>query len=247
MSTFSSVSALSPLLLGLATLVLLAGTSSASMLPPFSVYAQGDFTSVFSGAMVQEPNPIAVRGAGSIEITDFVHALPVFAKLMDNYSTVTFNELGSPQGMCRLANYSMYCANPWAGTGNDIAHPVAVNYAIVSRQTTDAMFNWESDISMYPILAEAVGVIHNIKGLVQPLVLTSLVLGRIFRKCDLNNNATCLPGDIRYWNDPQILATNPLNVNALNLAGEIRLMVRSDFSGTSRAIRTVLSTLAQFF
>ena len=94
---------------------------------------------------------------------------------------------------------------------------------------------------MYPLLGAAVALVHGIQGLSQPLVLSRNIIARMYRRCD-NSTQTCPSDYITYWNDPEILALNPHEETALTKAGAIRLLVRSDESGSTRAFRSVLET-----
>ena len=209
----------------------------------FADYSLPDLTAIYPDPTTFNTEAWWVRGAGTNEISDFVTGMTTFSKLQTNLSTVTYTELTTKEGLCRLTNFTRDCQNPWAGTGTDIAYPLSVDFAIVSQQSSLAPFQTENDISVYPLMAHVVAIVHCIRGLSAPLVLTRSVLARIYRKCDLANTSTfCVPGGIQYWNDPDILATNPGQEEALTNAGEIRLLVRSDSSGSTRAFRLGLES-----
>jgi ABC-type phosphate transport system substrate-binding protein len=61
-------------------------------------------------------------------------------------------------------------------------------------------------------------------------------------------NSRCLPGSILYWNDPQILATNPPSVRApLALAGRIIVVVQNEASPSNWAFKTALAQFEPAF
>lgn len=52
-----------------------------------------------------------VRGGGSTAIGDFMSAVLPLGMLNDESSFITFEQLGTSRGMCRLLNYTSQCVS----------------------------------------------------------------------------------------------------------------------------------------
>jgi hypothetical protein len=99
-------------------------------------------------------------------------------------------------------------------------------------------------LQMYPAVAGAVVPIFNIEG-VDDLVLTPLLLSQIFRQC--KSGLVCADGSVSLWNDFRIIQLNPQHEDALTAAGQIKVIVRSDKSGTTEIWKNSLSAFEPAF
>lgn len=84
---------------------------------------------------------------------------------------------------------------------------------------------YQGKIIQMPIVLGAVVIVYNIPGVDKPLNLTGEVLARIYN------------GEIRYWDDPQIIS---LNQRVSLPHKEIVVVHRSDASGTTQIFTTFL-------
>ena len=90
------------------------------------------------------------------------------------------------------------------------------------------------DLLMFPALAGAVVPLYNIPEL-KAASNVSLVLSR-------QNIADIFKGEVLFWNDSRILASNPiLRSTLIKISHRIRVVVRTDSSGTSEIFSTALS------
>ncbi len=97
---------------------------------------------------------------------------------------------------------------------------------------------------MYPAVAGAVVPIFNVEG-VDDLVLTPLLLSQIFRQCV--PGFVCADGSVSNWNDPRIVKLNPQHKDALDAAGEMKVVVRQDMSGTTEIWKKSLAAFESAF
>ena len=90
------------------------------------------------------------------------------------------------------------------------------------------------DLLMFPALAGAVVPLYNIPEL-RAVSNVSLVLSR-------QNIADIFKGEVLFWNDSRILASNPvLRSTLIKISHRIRVLVRTDSSGTSEIFSTALA------
>ena len=90
------------------------------------------------------------------------------------------------------------------------------------------------DLLMFPAFAGAVVPLYNIPEL-RAVSNISLVLSR-------QNIADIFKGEVLFWNDSRILASNPvLRSTLIKISHRIRVLVRTDSSGTSEIFSTALA------
>jgi phosphate transport system substrate-binding protein len=124
-------------------------------------------------------------------------------------------------------------------------HPIGnVDFAGTDALLKSADYAEFPSLQLYPAVAGAVVPIFNVVG-VDDLVLTPLLLSQIFRQC--KSGLVCAAGSVSQWNDPRIIQLNPQHVDALNAAGQIKVIVRQDKSGTTEIWKNSLSAFEPAF
>ena len=195
-------------------------------LPPFSQYIAPYNVELAPGTELTW-----VRGGGATVSAPFFSAMVPLSMMLDSSVYTSYAEVGSSRGACRLCDFLSQCKNPWANTGNDTQQPTSLDFAVVTEDLTASLHAKFFDVSLFPVAASAAAIVHDIPGLTAPLVLSRTLLAQVFRQCDPANSTYCQPGYISQWNNSAILALNPGQEEALQAAGTIRIVVRSDSAG----------------
>ena len=158
-------------------------------------------------------------------------------------------------------DYETKCITPFNSlNGMDTINPIYLDFAGSDSILTNNDYMQYPDLQMYPSVVGAVVPIFNIPNFPKTdnLILTPKILARIFRKCiseqeRLNGNCGPNKNDIIMWNDTDIIKVNEDNgtseagINALKAAGEIKIVVRDDGSGTTEIFRDALSAFDDDF
>ena len=188
-----------------------------------------------------------VQGAGaSFPARFYADAIFAFALERGEEVFASYVPTGSGKGKCRIKEFCDECDYP-----ADSIRPTVIDFAGSDSLLKESEYAAFPDLQMYPAVAGAVVPIFNVPNFPtdRPLVLTRTVLARIFRQCA---NATLCPGDtsIHTWAHPDILALNNGSVaavTALEAAGDIDIVVRSDGSGTTEIFKKALSAFDAAF
>jgi ABC-type phosphate transport system substrate-binding protein len=147
------------------------------------------------------------------------------ALLLENETknlTLSYTSLGSTGGKCRIVGN---CAS-----SSDVRIPQIVDFAGTDAIFSNSEYSLTPDIQLYPALAGAIVIIFNVLG-VSNLVVTPAIISDIFRACKADK--MCMDGWISRWDDPRIVALNQGKASLLTAAGDIKVIVRADGSGTT--------------
>ncbi|MDO8687356.1 MAG: phosphate ABC transporter substrate-binding protein PstS [Dehalococcoidales bacterium] len=159
--------------------------------------------------------PVNLNGAGA------TFPYPLYSKWFDEYNKLTrvkinYQSIGSGGGIQQVT----------AGTVDFGASDGIMTDAQIAAAATSG-----GPILHIPMTSGAVVVIYNVPGIVlSGLKLTPDILADIYLK------------KIRKWNDPRILALNPV---FSSLSGDIAVVHRSDGSGTTNIFTNYLSKASQ--
>jgi len=190
-----------------------------------------------------------VVGAGASFPARLYEAAIFAYSFVDSSTVISYESLGSSSGQCRIKDFATTCEP------SDNDPPSEVDFAGSDALLDDVDYLNFTDIQMYPAVAGAVVPVYNLPELdaiPHTLVLSREVISQVFRPCpQLPVAPPCLPGsDLARWDDPRIVLLNnqtgnatkaALIVAALQDAGEIEVVVRSDGSGTTEIFKTALS------
>jgi hypothetical protein len=190
------------------------------------------FQAVDSVSVNPGTNAPILFGGGAASASSFVYILVELLHAFDSFTEtdIRFVNLGNEvRVLCRLLNFTTNCQNPWTGTGDDAAHPFAVDFAIFER-SQDFQSPAEPDLRLFPLAATPIAVLHNVQSLTAPLVLSRILLARIFR------------GNVTAWNDSGILALNPGQDQALSDAGSISIVSQSQTQAVTGSFKLALSS-----
>jgi hypothetical protein len=156
-------------------LVLLATASTTfAQLPAFQ-----DFTSSEAVEKAPGTNLTWVRGGGATAAGPFFAATMPLAMMSDSSASVSFAQLGTAKGLCRITDFLTVCKNPWANAGNDTQQPTSMDFAVLTRDATPAVYQAFPDLRLFPVAASAVAIVHDVQGLTAPLVLSRQLLARM--------------------------------------------------------------------
>ncbi|CAM9529685.1 unnamed protein product, partial [Heterosigma akashiwo] len=149
--------------------------------------------------------------------------------------SIWYTSTGSGKGKCRIMDHSSECSD------DDDIDPKYIDFAGSDSLLETQNYEDYPDLQMYPTVAGAVTVVHNLNNILEPneeLVLTLPVVAQIF----LSN--------ITSWSDQQILDENTGTI-ASKLANmtdpTIKVCVRSTKSGTTEIFTKALSNISPSF
>lgn len=142
---------------------------------------------------------------------------------------ISYAELGSGSGICRIESWATQCSP------TDTAEPHFLDFADSDALLSATDYALFPDLQMYPTLASAVVPMYNLGGNYS-LVLTPDALAQIF----------C--GAITSWDDPAIVATNPMfETWGIPSGQRIEVVVRADGSGTTQIFKKSLAGISPEF
>ena len=186
------------------------------------------------------PTTSNIVGAGASFPERLYDALSfAFASELPQYS-LAYTSLGSSKGKCRIMDHATKC------NVDDQDPPFVLDWAGSDSIHKESDYTSYPDIQMFPAVAGAAVAVYNLPSTISDLVLPLDVLADIFRKCDPAK--TCPPGWISHWNDTRIATANPdVALADLTAAGDIKVVVRADGSGTTEIWKQALATASSGF
>lgn len=168
---------------------------------------------------------VIVQGAGaSFPQRLYTNAILAY-ELNSDDAEVRYFSTGSGLGMDEIRDF------PTKAPPND----VRIDFAGTDSELSEEDYARHPDLVMYPAVGGAIVPIYNLPGIVverhgsSTLRLTKSLLARIFRS------------NVTKWSDAEILALNPSLSSTLRMAGDIRVIVRGDSSGSTEIFKGALS------
>lgn len=168
---------------------------------------------------------VTLLGAGATFPASVYHeAINAYEQTIANVS-LSYRAMGSGKGLCRIKNATTECS--------DSEGYNEVDFACSDALIDAASYSAYPDLQMYPVVAGAVALVYNLpNSSAAPLRVNANALLGIFL------------GNITHWDDPALVAMNPL----LSLPNEaIKLTVRGDSSGTTEVWTGALSSMNSTF
>eukprot|EP00667_Euglena_gracilis_P019577 EG_transcript_21018 len=162
-------------------------------------------------------------GAGSILPSRVILDAQVAYRFVQSTTQVQFYPSDSGAGKCRIMNYTAECSP------TDKRAPEYIDFAIGASMFTAENYERYPDLQMYPTVVAGLVPIYNLNGS-RGLALTRPVLAKIF----------C--GQIRTWDHPDIVATNP-NFTAWKVppGQPIELVVRRESADLTVAFKRAMA------
>ncbi len=168
---------------------------------------------------------VTLLGAGATFPASVYHeAINAYEQTTANVS-LSYRAMGSGKGLCRIKNATTECS--------DSEGYNEVDFACSDALIDAASYSAYPDLQMYPVVAGAVALVYNLpNSSAAPFRVNANALLGIFL------------GNITHWDDPALVAMNPL----LSLPNEaIKLTVRGDSSGTTEVWTGALSSMNSTF